>query len=116
MKRLLLLIILTILAFATSACNNNKPAQSKSYVLKARNYTVEKGEDLLISDQVKCSLKNYYNLSMKAKTTTKVSTDKGIVTLKGRVSSDAERKTIINLVRQIPGVSKIIDQLVVADD
>lgn len=114
MKRFLLLVIWTALAFATCSCQ--KSSQNKSYTHRARNYTVEKGADLLISDQVKCSLKNYYNISPKAKATTKVTTQNGTVTLKGRITSDNERKIIIYLVKQIPGVDHINDQLVVTND
>lgn len=114
MKRFILLATLIALAFATSSCQ--KSPQNKSYKHKARNYTVEKGDDRFISDQVKCSLKNYYNLSVKARTTTKVTTQNGRVTIKGRVTSDNERKIVLNLVRQIPGVSGINDQLVVSTD
>ena len=109
MKRVILLILLVVLAFITNSCGQS--SSRKRHAHKARNYQVEKAADRSISEQVKSSLKNYYNLSAKARHTAKVTTDEGRVTIKGLVMSHKERAIVLSLIKQIPGVSDVQDEL-----
>ncbi len=109
MRRLLLLILLLGISLIATSCREE--SSRKRMGNRARNYRVEDSKDRSISEQVRSSLKNYYNLSFKARYTARVSTHEGLVTIKGLIINKQERTTILKLIKQIPGVRDVYDEL-----
>ncbi len=83
------------------ACDNNYQTQDSS-----------KKSDWEVTTKVKKALMTDGSLSSNARVIS-VTTNNGVVTLTGTVSSGDERRRVINIVQNVPGVADVNDQLTV---
>jgi hypothetical protein len=74
----------------------------------------DKAGDALADGQLTAKIKSKMALDDSVKALAiDVDTDDGVVTLSGRVGSDAERQRALSLARETAGVKKVVDRLVV---
>jgi len=92
--------------FATPPLAVEKAGNKPSQTAPVRFVT-----DATITDKVKTELladKNIVSLSIS------VATDKGIVTLSGKVENQLQKDEVVKVTSQISGVKSVIDQLTVS--
>lgn len=116
MNRQVSVVLLMILGFAGTACDRGKDepdntSRNKDYAeTKTPLDQAQNASDLEITAAVRRAIVDDKNLSSNAKNC-KVITEKGVVTLRGVVDNEAERKSIEATSKAAAGVVRVENQL-----
>lgn len=114
MKTRPLCVMLAVLAVGTSAaCNREEPAPTSTAQAPATEptqptTTQQPTDDASITTSVQAK---YYADDAVRGDDISVTTDEGVVTLQGSVESEADKSRAVTLARDVPGVTRVDDQL-----